>query len=394
VLWVIGINHKVEVDIRQKFSLTKTKLQEKLISLKKLADEVIILSTCNRTEIYFFSEEYVDIEKIFTELDWDRRYMPLFYIYKDKDCIKHLFEVVCGFDSLLIGEDQIVAQVKEAKDIAKQVGGKNPVLERLFEVALKCSKEFRTKARLNEHPITIASVVGKVLKESNIRKIAIIGLGNIGFLFCNYFKNSDVDKVFLIGRKNERIDQFVKLYPGKFEYSDKKDAISEAQCLICSTSAPHAVVHKDDIPDGKNLLIFDLAVPRDVDVEVYKLPNVKVIDIDQVHKMDATSREIRISKMQENYNIIEKYIDEFIEWLGFRQYRNLIIEVKRHAEQLCKAQVKYLKNVDSREREEVERLLIRMANLYIDRAIEVLREAHKEGSGEICSNLIKRIFLK
>lgn len=89
-----------------------------------------------------------------------------------------------------------------------------------------------------------------------------------------------------------------------------------------------------------------------------------------------------------------KYIDEFIEWLGFRQYRNLIIEVKRHAEQLCKAQVKYLKNVDSREREEVERLLIRMANLYIDRAIEVLREAHKEGSGEICSNLIKRIFLK
>lgn len=170
MLWVIGINHKVEVDIRQKFSLIKTKLQEKLISLKKLANEVIILSTCNRTEIYFFSEEYVDIEKIFTELDWDKRYMHLFYIYKDKDCIKHLFEVVCGFDSLLIGEDQIVAQVKEAKEISKLVGGKNPVLERLFEVALKCSKEFRTKARLNEHPITIASVVGKVFERIKYQK--------------------------------------------------------------------------------------------------------------------------------------------------------------------------------------------------------------------------------
>ncbi|WP_039763503.1 glutamyl-tRNA reductase [Caldicellulosiruptor sp. F32] len=394
MLWVVGINHKVEVDIRQKFSLTKTKLQEKLISLKKLANEVIILSTCNRTEIYFFSDEDVDIEKIFAELGWDKKYMHLFYIYKDKDCMKHLFEVVCGFDSLLIGEEQIVAQVKEAKEISKLVGGKNPVLERLFEVALKCSKEFRTKSRLNEHPITIASVVGKVLKESNIRKVAIIGLGNIGLLFCNYFKNSDVDKVFLIGRKNERIDQFVKLYPEKFEYCDKKDAISEAQCLICSTSAPHAVVHKDDIPEEKSLLIFDLAVPRDVDAEVYKLPNVKVIDIDQVHKMDTINREFRISKMQENYHIIEKYIDEFVDWLEFRKYKELIMDMKKHAEQLCKMQVKHLKNVNSEEIEKIERLLIRVANLYIDRAIEVLKEAHKKGSGEICSNLIKKIFLK
>jgi len=107
----------------------------------------------------------------------------------------------------------------------------------------------------------------------------------------------------LIGRKTERMDQFCKLYPEKFEYYDKKEAILEAQCLICSTSAPHPVVHKDDIPDGKSLLIFDLAVPRDVDVEVYKLQNVKVIDIDQVHKMDTINRELRVSKMQENYHI-------------------------------------------------------------------------------------------
>lgn len=394
MLWVIGINHKVDIDIRQKFSLTKTKLQEKLIDLKKLANEVIILNTCNRVEIYFFSEDYIDIEKIFTELGWDKKYMHLFYIHKDKDCIKHLFEVVCGFDSLIIGEEQIVAQVKEAKEISKLVGGKNPVLERLFEVALKCSKEFRTKSKLNEHPITIASVVGRVIKESNIKKVAIIGLGNIGLLFCNYFKNSDVDKVFLIGRRNERIDQFVNLCPEKFEYCDKKDAILEAQCLICSTSAPHPVVHKDDIPEGKSLLIFDLAVPRDVDVEVYKLPNVKVIDIDQVHKMDTINKEFRISKMQENYHIIDKYVDEFIDWLEFRQYKNLIMDMKKHAEQLCKMQVKKLKDFDNQEREKIEVLLLRIANLYIDRAVEVLREAHKEGSGEICSNLMRRIFLK
>lgn len=394
MLWVIGINHKVDIDIRQKFSLTKTKLQEKLIDLKKLANEVIILNTCNRVEIYFFSEDYIDIEKIFTELGWDKKYMHLFYIHKDKDCIKHLFEVVCGFDSLIIGEEQIVAQVKEAKEISKLVGGKNPVLERLFEVALKCSKEFRTKSKLNEHPITIASVVGRVIKESNIKKVAIIGLGNIGFLFCNYFKNSDVDKVFLIGRKNEKIDQFVKLNPEKFGYYDKKETILEAQCLICSTSAPHPVVHKDDIPEGKSLLIFDLAVPRDVDVEVYKLPNVKVIDIDQVHKMDTVNKEFRISKMQENYHIIDKYVDEFIDWLEFRQYKNLIMDMKKHAEQLCKMQVKKLKDFDNQEREKIEVLLLRIANLYIDRAVEVLREAHKEGSGEICSNLMRRIFLK
>ncbi len=394
MLWVIGINHKVDIDIRQKFSLTKTKLQEKLIDLKKLANEVIILNTCNRVEIYFFSEDYIDIEKIFTELGWDKKYMHLFYIHKDKDCIKHLFEVVCGFDSLIIGEEQIVAQVKEAKEISKLVGGKNPVLERLFEVALKCSKEFRTKSKLNEHPITIASVVGRVIKESNIKKVAIIGLGNIGFLFCNYFKNLDVDKVFLIGRKNEKIDQFVKLNPEKFGYYDKKEAILEAQCLICSTSAPHPVVHKDDIPEGKSLLIFDLAVPRDVDVEVYKLPNVKVIDIDQVHKMDTVNKEFRISKMQENYHIIDKYVDEFIDWLEFRQYKNLIMDMKKHAEQLCKMQVKKLKDFDNQEREKIEVLLLRIANLYIDRAVEVLREAHKEGSGEICSNLMRRIFLK
>uniref|UniRef100_A0A7C5Z5V3 Glutamyl-tRNA reductase n=1 Tax=Caldicellulosiruptor owensensis TaxID=55205 RepID=A0A7C5Z5V3_9FIRM len=394
MLWVIGINHKVDIDIRQKFSLTKTKLQEKLIDLKKLANEVIILNTCNRVEIYFFSEDYIDIEKIFTELGWDKKYMHLFYIHKDKDCIKHLFEVVCGFDSLIIGEEQIVAQVKEAKEISKLVGGKNPVLERLFEVALKCSKEFRTKSKLNEHPITIASVVGRLIKESNIKKVAIIGLGNIGFLFCNYFKNLDVDKVFLIGRKNEKIDQFVKLNPEKFGYYDKKEAILEAQCLICSTSAPHPVVHKDDIPEGKSLLIFDLAVPRDVDVEVYKLPNVKVIDIDQVHKMDTVNKEFRISKMQENYHIIDKYVDEFIDWLEFRQYKNLIMDMKKHAEQLCKMQVKKLKDFDNQEREKIEVLLLRIANLYIDRAVEVLREAHKEGSGEICSNLMRRIFLK
>ncbi|WAM35209.1 glutamyl-tRNA reductase [Caldicellulosiruptor acetigenus] len=394
MLWVIGINHKVDIDIRQKFSLTKTKLQEKLIDLKKLANEVIILSTCNRTEIYFFSEEYIDIEEIFTELAWDKKYMPLFYIYKDKDCIKHLFEVVCGFDSLIVGEEQIVAQVKEAKEISDSAGGKNPVLDRLFDLSLRCSKEFRTTSRLNEHPITIASVVGRVIKESNIKKVAIIGLGNIGFLFCNYFKNSDVDKVFLIGRKNEKIDQFVKLNPEKFGYYDKKEAILEAQCLICSTSAPHPVVHKDDIPEGKSLLIFDLAVPRDVDVEVYKLPNVKVIDIDQVHKMDTVNKEFRISKMQENYHIIDKYVDEFIDWLEFRQYKNLIMDMKKHAEQLCKMQVKKLKDFDNQEREKIEVLLLRIANLYIDRAVEVLREAHKEGSGEICSNLMRRIFLK
>ncbi len=186
MIQLIGLKHDVKIEIREKLSIIPIRQKRCLEALLEICEEAVILSTCNRTEIYFKSKDEDIVSKIFKALNWDENLIKCVIRYKDEKAIQHLMEVVCGFDSLLLGEDQILGQVRDAYEIAKGIKTNKKELQRLFESAIACGKHFRTKSKISEIPVSSSSMVVKKAIDKGHKNFMILGYGAVGELTSKY----------------------------------------------------------------------------------------------------------------------------------------------------------------------------------------------------------------
>ena len=399
MLGLVGIKKNTDISTREKLSIISSKKEEILKELLCEFEEVVILNTCNRTEVYinYSCKEEEVLDKVFNNLNWDISLKKYVFLMDEKNTIKHIFQVSSGYHSKIKGESQILGQVKDAYRDSYKIKGATKSLGRLFECATSCGKKFRAKAKLYEIPVSSISIVVNKLLELNCEKVMVLGYGHMGKLAIKYLLQSNIEEIILvlrdISKANYISDKRVKV----INFKEKNKYINYMDGIIACTSAPHSVVLESDImKTGNKIYCFDLAVPRDIDKEVLNLERIEGYNIDEISKIDDENKVLRIERMNQYEYIINDSINEYIKWLELRKLSPEIKKIKENAERVYKRRLKtYInksKNID--ESELVEKLLKSITNLYSNRAIEILKEEKLKESEKECLEIIKKIFVK
>ncbi len=318
-LCIIGLNHRTTpLEFREQFSVPADLVPTLLAHLRQAErlDEALILSTCNRLEIYCLSSNGSTApERIFAAIAAVKRgpglsldfqqIEPCLYVHRGEACIRHLFRVASSLDSLVLGETEIVGQVKKAYQLAQSCGATGKVLNRLFQKALSVSKEVRTKSGIGRCSTSVGSVAldlaMKIFGEDlSDRTILIVGAGKMGETTLKHLTKHGTKSVLVTNRSFERAQELVSRFEGEaVPFADLAHALAKADIVISSTSAPHYVLTPKEIhpamrqrPD-RPLLLIDLAVPRDIDPATLATNSVYLYNIDQLAELARLNMERR-----------------------------------------------------------------------------------------------------
>ena len=396
MLGLIGIKKGVDVSIREKLVISPRTKDLISNSLRNITDEFVILSTCNRTEIYFKGQG-IDKELIFEVLNWDKSLLEYVFYIDDESAVKHLFELACGFHSRILGEDQILGQIRDAYLEGVEKGHIFSELMRLFEEAISCGKRFRSDTKLYEIPVSSSSIAVNKVIESKAEKLMVMGYGTIGKLVIKYALGTELKEINIVVRDKSKVEKITDQRVNILTYNEARERLNEMDGLISCTAASHLVVEKYHInKEGKNILLIDLAMPRDIDPQLQNYERVQLLDIDKISKLDDKNKHLRVERMQKNKYIIDKYIKEYMNWLNLRCVTNYIKEFKDSGDFIVSHRVKSFENkCKNKEDAKLAEILIKStADYYINRAIKVLKNEKAKGREEQCLRILMEIFTK
>ena len=393
---LIGIKKEVPIEIREKLTIKASEKNRILRELNDVFEEVVIINTCNRTEIYFTYDKYREsiLYKIFDVMKWDINLIEYVFCSRSSRAYKHLFELVSGFHSKIVGEEQILGQVRNAyidSCNTQTIGGE---LGRLFQDAIACGKEFRTKARLSEIPVSSSSVVVNKILESKCNSVMVIGYGEIGKLVVKYLLSHKYRNIIVVVREPKNVTDINSEQMKFISFKERSKYYKEVDAIVSCTAAPHLVVLREDLKDViNNLIIFDMAVPRDVEENINN-EKIKVFNIDEISIIDDKNKALRLERMKEHTYIIDEYLCQFNSWIAVREIAPVIKEIKLTREEICKKRLSTFTHKENQNEELVEKLIRSTADRYVNRAIEVLKEEKLKGCEEECLRIIKKIFLQ
>ncbi len=332
--YTIGLNYKkADAVLRGKFSMEEAKMHILLKNAKEQGiDGLLATSTCNRTELHGFAKHPFQLIKLLCDHTEGsiEEFQKVAYIYKNKDAISHLFKVGTGLDSQILGDFEIISQIRQSFNRSKKLDIANPFLERLCNSVIQASKKIKNETEISSGATSVAfASVQYILKNvPNIseKNILLFGTGKIGRNTCeNLIKHTKNPNITLINRTKVKAEKVA----GKFnltvkDYGDLQTEIRNTDVLIVATSAQNPTVSKDLIYSKKELLILDLSIPKNVASDVSDLPNITTIHLDHLSQMTDETLERRKKFIPHAESIIEDIKDEFIQWLETRKFAPVI----------------------------------------------------------------------
>ncbi|MGG5462002.1 glutamyl-tRNA reductase [Clostridium sp. B9] len=399
MIGIIGVKRNINIEIREKLALYPKRHKKYVDKLLSSFKEVVIVNTCNRTEIYFSFQDEISEDEIFRivfeAFEWDENLREYMFLAKDRRAVTHLMEVICGFHSRILGEDQILGQIKDAYKKAVEDRSIYSELQKLFESAISCGKKFKTECRMFEVPVSSVSISLNSALEKGCNRFMVLGYGEIGKLAIKHLLSHKIEEIYLVVRNKEKASDVDKRYIKVVDFIEKNDFINDVDCIVSCTSAPHTVVRLENISEeGNDLFIYDLAVPRDVDKELSDYNRVILRDIDEISRIDDKNKIIRKERMEEYKYIVEESIEEYINWLKVREISSKIRAIKQRENEICSERIKTFENKGlGKENKLAERLIKSTADAYVNRAIEILKSEVIEGSEKSCIEIIEKIFL-
>ena len=358
---LIGLNHKVApVEVRERLAFSPERVP---VALKELIGgesakikEAVLLSTCNRTEVYICTCDSSSGGTVLREFLADHAKLPaeelqrMLYVRRGMEAVEHLMQVAAGLDSLVLGENEILGQVRSAGEIAQATGATGPILSALFRYAIQAGKRARAETGIGRGDISVASVVVELAEQAfgplNDRTALLIGAGKISALTARALVKAGLRCIMIANRTYERAEKLAKNLKGIAVHFDALDEVlAQADIVICSTGAPHIVLHTDavekaqKIRDNRPLLVADLAVPRDADPEIASISGVQLANIDDLEIVVKTSHPVTKSIYQEVEAIIQQELESFCRWFGARRCAPVIQALHSKAESIYQAEV-------------------------------------------------------
>ncbi len=359
---LVGLNHHTTpVEVREKFAIHPELLQEALKDLQRTCSdhnaEFVLLSTCNRTEIYTYSSDLLQIRsRIFYYLA-DYAHLPLetlersCSVHQGRLAAQHLLQVAAGLDSLVIGENEILGQVRSGFEAALSAGTAGTHLSALFRAALQTGKRVRNETEISCDRLSVASVVvelaHEILGSLNGRTTLLVGAGKISSLAARAMRESGLHCILIANRTYERAQMLAASLSGEAVHFDKlPESLIRADVVITSTGAPHIVLHAAAVERAMSarperpLLVADLAVPRNADPCIAEIPGVRLVDIDDLEDLVLKRHPLPIAVSRRVEAIISKELECFQGWIEARRHSDLICALNRHADAIVQAQLK------------------------------------------------------
>ncbi|GAB6183549.1 glutamyl-tRNA reductase [Thermodesulfovibrio hydrogeniphilus] len=358
---VIGLNHKTApVEIREKLAFNSADAVKK--ALKKLTHEkglkeAVILSTCNRVEIYAYNDNKESsseetIKNFISEFhNIDREVFEKYlYIYKDKEAVEHLFKVASSLDSMIVGEPQITGQVKDAFETALSERATSLILNHLMKRAFFTAKRVRNETRIGENPVSVSyaavGLIKKVFDDLSKKSILLVGAGEMAELALRHLIGSGIKSVFIANRTFERALELAKEFNGEaVQFEKLKEHLAKSDIVICSTGAPHYVITEKLMKEvmalrkHKPIFLIDISVPRNIEPSCNELDNVYLYNIDDLQDVVDSNLLERKKEAQKALNIIEEEVEKFFQWLNSLESVPVIVSIRNKAEQIRQEEI-------------------------------------------------------
>ena len=357
-IYMAGMSHKVaEIAIREKFYIS---MDVKTEALKASPfDELLILATCNRTEIYTASDRDISEEELVRYVcklagQAYEDFAKFFYFKSGDDVANHVMNVCAGLDSVAMGEDQILHQIGRAYETARELGATGNSLNKLFQSAIHTTKRIKTETNLSKLscniPFLAMKQVQRTFDDLENRTVYIVGLGEMGSLMLKYVQEYTTN-IFASSKTFANAEKFADvLTPVRFE--DRYSVIGKCDVVILCSACQEPIVSKEEFEKVRSVtrnLVIDLGSPRNAEASIGEIPGVEYVCVDDLEKIVSENRRLRMVELEAAQKILKEGIDEFLHW---NRMDNVSKQISLHAEQML--------NVAN---EESEKLLRSMADL-------------------------------
>jgi glutamyl-tRNA reductase len=337
-LFAAGVSHKTaQVELREQLAVQRSELVDLAWGLKSQADldEIILLSTCNRLEIYGTTQKTTcDIKSLFQFLSPDALDIdPHIYVYEDVDAARHLFRVTAGLDSMVLGETEITGQIKNAYETARGAGLTGAVLNRLFQKSFQTTKEIRTRTAIGRGAVSVKSAAVQLAEkffghEMAHKSVMVIGAGQMAERCVRSLVNKGVRSIFVSSRSFDRaIDLATRCGGDAVCFGDCLFEMRDVDVVVAATSSGQTLLILEDIENlmkarrNRPLLLIDLSVPRNIDPAAGQLENVSLYNIDDLQALARQGVQARERELAACHQIIEVQIEALIEKLHVEEGR-------------------------------------------------------------------------
>jgi glutamyl-tRNA reductase len=357
-LLAIGVSYKTApVEVREKLAVPDARVEEFLRDLRGAADvhEAVVVSTCNRTELYVVVGDPVEAESTVLTMLARQAGIRLttlataIYSHRNCDAARHLYRVVAGLESMIIGEAEIQGQIKRAYERALALETTGPLTNRLFKAALATGKRVRTETAIGERQMSLPGVAVALVREQlgnarslDGREVVIIGTGETSELAARALHENGAHPVFVANRRRDRALALARRYGGhSLRLEELPEALVSFDIVVAATASPHLLLEARELAEvmqqraGRPLLLIDLAVPRDIDAACGELDGVKLADIDDLQAVADRNRRVRQAEARTAEGIIEEEIQQFAAWLGSLEVLPTLAALRAHATEIA-----------------------------------------------------------
>ncbi|MFL5733044.1 MAG: glutamyl-tRNA reductase [Chloroflexia bacterium] len=390
---VIGVSHDTApVEVREQLSLPDESLTAALHAARRSAAECVLISTCNRLELYRVStvpENPVEALCDAVDLDGSLDLGPYVYQYEGLKAARHLFRVAAGVDSQVLGEVQILGQVQRAWRAAHEEGVAGPVISQLFHRAVTLGKRVHTETSISRRPASVSYAAVMLAREIfgpelGARRVVVIGTGEVGEGVARCLSEHGLRATVVAHRHMERAHAVAGRYGAEIATWDQlPDCLAEADIVISSTAAPHVILQYEHISEatarrgGRPLYLMDLAVPRDIDPAAAKLPGVRLHNIDDLRSVVRSTLAERRDALPRIDEMIDEETARFSGWLESRAAVPAIRELRAQAEEITRRELEWampkLAGLTPGERRVVEALAARISGKLLHGPIQRLK---------------------
>lgn len=405
---VIGINHNLApINIREKVSFTDVQKIEAInYFLDRDIDEVVILSTCNRSEIYIqaknIDEKIKLLEDFYENFFNVKDIKEYLFLKKNTSAVEHLFKVASGLDSIVLGEDQILGQVKDAHDFSMQLGSSKKIFNKLFREAVNIAKDIKNTTKISHQPLSISYIGVKFIQDKigklEGKKALVIGIGKMNRLTIKHLEEEKLDTIYVSNRNHGKIieleSKFKNIIP--IRYEDRYKVMNDIDIAISATSSPHMIIRYDEMPKiQKKILMMDIALPRDIDPKINELENIEVYDIDNLKNIHDKNDKKRKELAQIGYKMISEKIIEFTEWLDSSKIDPTIESLNDKCLEIREDTLDYIyrkTNLDNRDKKIIDKMLTSALKRLIREPIINLKQTKDKGKREEYIKLVEELF--
>jgi glutamyl-tRNA reductase len=412
----VGVNHRTApVEVREKLSFPAHSLSNDLKRLYSYPgiDGCAIISTCNRTEIYVTPFELDDGLHAIWEFMAEHSGLDISeiksctFVHTLYDAVRHLFRVSAGLDSMILGETQILGQVREAYDKALAVGTTNSIINTLFKQAIVVGKRVRTETGIDKNAVSVSYAAVELARQKfgdlNGRSVLVVGAGKMSELTAKHLVSNGVSGVIVSNRSYDRAEMLAEKFNGRaVKFDELFRHMNNADIVISSTAARHYIIRYADMlelihaKENKSLILIDIAVPRDIDPRVGKIPGVTLYDIDDLQMVVDNNLTERRQAAILAEGIIEEELNEFLKWLATQFVVPTIAALRDMGEQIKQSELQRAFNRLGELTPREQKVIGTMANSIVKQLLHLpvvrLKEYAMTTEGHLYTEVLQNLF--